>query len=109
MSRRNFLNSRSSRLNKTSLYALNFLRFSFCNEPKKDKCICLSIVSSSNSVNFDFSAEYEKAIEAKQVSQQQALKAENDLKDVTAHALVTGDSYAIELAKDLRKELILLK
>jgi len=44
------------------------------------------IVDELSIVNFDFSAEYEKAIEAKQVSQQQALKAENDLKRIKVEA-----------------------
>ncbi len=37
-------------------------------------------------VNFDFSDEYEKAVEAKQVAQQSALKAENDLKRIKVEA-----------------------
>lgn len=37
-------------------------------------------------VNFDFSDSYEKAIEEKQVAQQQALKAENDLKRIQVEA-----------------------
>lgn len=37
-------------------------------------------------VNFDFSSEYEKAVEAKQVAQQSALKAENDLKRIKTEA-----------------------
>ena len=37
-------------------------------------------------VNFDFSADFEKAVEAKQVAQQSALKAENDLKRIKTEA-----------------------
>lgn len=37
-------------------------------------------------VNFDFSDEFEKSVEAKQVAQQQALKAENDLKRIKTEA-----------------------
>jgi regulator of protease activity HflC (stomatin/prohibitin superfamily) len=53
-------------------------------------------------VNFDFSAEYEKAVEAKQVSQQAALKAENDLKRIKTEAeqrvaQATAEATAIKI------------
>jgi len=44
------------------------------------------IVDDFSIVNFDFSDAYEKAIEEKQVAQQQALKAENDLKRIQVEA-----------------------
>ncbi len=44
------------------------------------------IVDDFSIVNFDFSDVYEKAIEDKQVAQQQALKAENDLKRIQIEA-----------------------
>lgn len=44
------------------------------------------VVDELSIVNFDFSPEYERAIEAKQVSQQNALKAENDLKRIEVEA-----------------------
>lgn len=44
------------------------------------------IVDDFSIVNFDFSDSYEKAVEEKQVSQQNALKAENDLKRIKIEA-----------------------
>ena len=44
------------------------------------------VVDDFSIVNFDFSDSYEKAIEEKQVAQQQALKAENDLKRIQVEA-----------------------
>lgn len=44
------------------------------------------IIDDFSIVNFDFSATYEKAVEQKQVAQQEALKAENDLKTVKIEA-----------------------
>lgn len=44
------------------------------------------IVDDFSIVNFDFSGEYEKAVEEKQVAQQSALKAENDLKRIEIEA-----------------------
>jgi regulator of protease activity HflC (stomatin/prohibitin superfamily) len=44
------------------------------------------LVDELSIVNFDFSEAYEKAIDAKQVAQQQALKAENDLKRIKVEA-----------------------
>jgi len=44
------------------------------------------LVDAFSIVNFDFSDSYEQAVEAKQVAQQQALKAENDLKRIETEA-----------------------
>lgn len=44
------------------------------------------LVDDLSIVNFDFSSAYEKAVEEKQVSQQNALKAENDLKRIKVEA-----------------------
>lgn len=44
------------------------------------------IVDEFSIANFDFSDEYEKAVEQKQVAQQNALKAENDLKRIEVEA-----------------------
>ena len=44
------------------------------------------IVDEFSIVNFDFSDAYEKAVEEKQVAQQQALKAENDLRRIKVEA-----------------------
>lgn len=44
------------------------------------------IVDDFSIVNFDFSDEYEKAVEAKQVAQQSALKADNDLQRIKKEA-----------------------
>lgn len=44
------------------------------------------VVDDFSIVNFDFSDDYEKAVEAKQVAQQNALKAENDLKRIEVEA-----------------------
>lgn len=53
-------------------------------------------------VNFDFSDEYEKAVESKQVAQQSALKAENDLKRIKVEAdqrvaQATAEAEAIKI------------
>jgi len=60
------------------------------------------VVDDFSIVNFDFSAEYEKAVEAKQVSQQGALKAENDLKRIKTEAeqrvaQATAEATAIKI------------
>lgn len=44
------------------------------------------LVDETSIANFDFSDQYEKAIEAKQVAQQDALKAENELKRIKIEA-----------------------
>lgn len=60
------------------------------------------IVDALSIVNFDFSDEYEKAVEAKQVAQQSALKAENDLKRIKTEAeqrvaQATAEATAIKI------------
>jgi len=60
------------------------------------------IVDAFSIVNFDFSDEYEKAVEAKQVSQQNALKADNDLKRIKIEAeqrvaQATAEAEAIKI------------
>ena len=60
------------------------------------------IVDEMSVVNFDFSDEYEKAIEAKQVAQQGVLTAENVLKQKTIEAqqriaIATGEAEAIRI------------
>lgn len=53
----------------------------------KERLLKWSITIDELSIaNFDFSDEYEKAVERKQVAQQEALKAENDLKRVKTEA-----------------------
>ncbi len=44
------------------------------------------VVDDFSIVNFDFSDSYERAVEDKQVAQQQALKAENDLRRIQVEA-----------------------
>lgn len=68
------------------------------------------VVDDFSIINFDFSDEYEKAIEAKQVSQQNALKAENDLKRIKTEAeqrvaQATAEAEAIRIqAESISKQ-----
>jgi len=74
------------------------------------------IVDELNIINFDFSAEFNKTIESKQVAVQQALKAENDLKRIKTEAeqrVATAEAEAksIRLQSDAanNEKYILLK
>lgn len=63
------------------------------------------IVDDFSIVNFDFSDEYEQAVEAKQVAQQSALKAENDLKRIKTEAeqrvaQATAEAQAIRIQSE---------
>jgi regulator of protease activity HflC (stomatin/prohibitin superfamily) len=69
----------------------------------KDRLLIRDIVIDELSiVNFDFSDVYEQAVEQKQVAQQQALKAENDLKRIKTEAeqrisQAKGEAEAIKI------------
>lgn len=73
------------------------------------------IVTDINIVNFKFSDAFNQSIEAKQVAQQQALKAENDLKRVQIEAKqkiaqAQADAESLKLKKqEVTPELIQLK
>ncbi|MDR1564538.1 MAG: prohibitin family protein [Oscillospiraceae bacterium] len=63
------------------------------------------IIDSINIINFDFSEEFNRAIEAKQTAQQNVLKAEQELKEVEVEALKTrtkadAEAYAIKVLQD---------
>jgi len=60
------------------------------------------VIDDFSIVNFDFSDEYEKSVESKQVAQQSALKAENDLKRIETEAKqrvaqATAEAEAIKI------------
>ncbi len=66
------------------------------------------IVDDFSIINFDFSDSYEKAIEEKQVAQQQALKAENDLRRIQVEAeqriaQAKAEAEAIRIQSDALK------
>ncbi|QHT59082.1 prohibitin family protein [Paenibacillus lycopersici] len=73
------------------------------------------VVNDINIVNFKFSDAFDQSIEAKQVAQQQALKAENDLKRVQIEAQqkvaqAQADAESLKLKKqEVTPELIQLK
>lgn len=67
------------------------------------------VVDDFSIVNFDFSDSYEKAVEEKQVAQQQALKAENDLRRIQIEseqrvAQAKGEAEAIRIQSAALKE-----
>ena len=75
---------------------------SLLTERLQDKGI---LIDAFSIVNFDFSSDYEKAIEAKQVAQQNALKAENDLQRIKTEAeqriaQATAEAQAIKIQSE---------
>ncbi|MNJ28822.1 hypothetical protein D3C77_233730 [compost metagenome] len=73
------------------------------------------IVNEINIVNFKFSEAFDTSIEAKQVAQQQALKAENDLKRIEIEAKqkiaqAQAEAESLKLKKqEVTPELVQLK